>query len=126
MLHQTVARPTSTASVMINDMPLPPTYIPPESTIQDLDATFFYVIGGMTILAMAFGNLIILNFVSRYTSDIIFNFHDTVVIFLFLKKTRIFVKFNCQFESRQLIFSPNFFHFCSLYTLYYFISSQHS
>ena len=83
MLHQTVARPTSTASVMINDMPLPPTYIPPESTIQDLDATFFYVIGGMTILAMAFGNLIMLNFVSRYTSDIIFDFHDTVVLFLF-------------------------------------------
>jgi len=67
VLHQTVARPTSTASVMINDMPLPPTYIPPESTIQDLDATFFYVIGGMTILAMAFGNLIILNFPTLMT-----------------------------------------------------------
>ena len=77
MLHQTVARPT--ASVMINDMPLPPTYIPPESTIQDLDATFFYVIGGMTILAMAFGNLIILNFVSILLYNLSLAIFRTVV-----------------------------------------------
>ena len=56
--------------MMDSHIPLPPTYIPPEAAIQDLDATFLYVIAGMTILAMAFGNLIIWNFVStnnKYT-----------------------------------------------------------
>lgn len=48
--------------MMDSHIPLPPTYIPPEAAIQDLDATFLYVIAGMTILAMAFGNLIIWNF----------------------------------------------------------------
>ena len=51
--------------MMDSHIPLPPTYIPPEAAIQDLDATFLYVIAGMTILAMAFGNLIIWNFVSN-------------------------------------------------------------
>ena len=36
--------------------------MPPEST-QVVDATFYYVVGGMTLMAAAFGNLIILNFV---------------------------------------------------------------
>ena len=49
----------ATADVEIS---LPPTYMPPEST-QVVDATFYYVIGGMTLMAAAFGNLIILNFV---------------------------------------------------------------
>ena len=54
--------------MMDSHIPLPPTYIPPEAAIQDLDATFLYVIAGMTILAMAFGNLIIWNFVSTNTN----------------------------------------------------------
>ena len=29
-----------------------------------MDATFYYVVGGMTLMAAAFGNIIILNFVS--------------------------------------------------------------
>ena len=49
--------------LMMGEMPLPPTYIPPEST-QAMDATFYYIVGGMTLLAAAFGNIIILNFVS--------------------------------------------------------------
>lgn len=48
----------ATADVEIS---LPPTYMPPEST-QVVDATFYYVVGGMTLMAAAFGNLIILNF----------------------------------------------------------------
>ena len=50
---------------MMDEIPLPPTYVPPEST-QAMDATFYYVVGGMTLLAAAFGNLIILNFVSLF------------------------------------------------------------
>ena len=45
------------------EISLPPTYVPPETT-PAIDATFYYVIGGMTLMAAAFGNLIILNFVS--------------------------------------------------------------
>lgn len=47
---------------LMDEVPLPPTYLPPEST-QAMDATFYYVVGGMTLLAAAFGNIIILNFV---------------------------------------------------------------
>ena len=65
VLHQS-PRTATQASVMIDDIPLPPTYIPPQSTIQDLDATVLYVIAGMTILTMIFGNLIIWNFVSIF------------------------------------------------------------
>ena len=46
-----------------DEISLPPTYMPPESTTTTMDATFYYVIGGMTLMAAAFGNLIILNFV---------------------------------------------------------------
>jgi len=45
-----------------DEISLPPTYMPPESTTTTMDATFYYVIGGMTLMAAAFGNLIILNF----------------------------------------------------------------
>lgn len=47
--------------LMTDKMLLPPTYAPPEST-QAMDATFYYIVGGMTLLAAAFGNIIILNF----------------------------------------------------------------
>merc|ERR1711953_420952 len=45
-----------------DEISLPPTYMPPESPTSTMDATFYYVIGGMTLMAAAFGNLIILNF----------------------------------------------------------------
>ena len=35
-----------------------------EWSTQAMDATFYYIVGGMTLLAAAFGNIIILNFVS--------------------------------------------------------------
>ena len=39
-----------------------------------MDATFYYVIGGMTLMAAAFGNLIILNFVRLFISlEIVWN-----------------------------------------------------
>ena len=60
---------------MMDEMPLPPTYIPPEST-QAMDATFYYIVGGMTLLAAAFGNIIILNFVSLKIST-----HCTLLVF---------------------------------------------
>ena len=46
--------------------PLPPisAYVIYEWSIQAMDATFYYIVGGMTLLAAAFGNIIILNFVS--------------------------------------------------------------
>jgi len=67
ILRQSSKSPSS-PFMMDSHIPLPPTYIPPEAAIQDLDATFLYVIAGMTILAMAFGNLIIWNFVSTNTN----------------------------------------------------------
>jgi len=43
--------------MMLEGAHLPPTYLPPEST-QAMDATFYYVVCGMAILAAAFGQLI--------------------------------------------------------------------
>ena len=62
ILLQTNSKEKSSLLTM-DEMPLPPTYIPPEST-QAMDATFYYIVGGMTLLAAAFGNIIVLNFVS--------------------------------------------------------------
>ena len=51
-----------------NPPPTPPTsaYVIYEWSTQAMDATFYYIVGGMTLLAAAFGNIIILNFVSIF------------------------------------------------------------
>ena len=54
---------------------LPPTYMPPESAFV-MDATFAYVTMGVMVVTMAFGNMIILNYVS---GDYPF-FHSNVVL----------------------------------------------
>ena len=62
--------------MMLEGAHLPPTYLPPEST-QAMDATFYYVVCGMAILAAAFGQLI-WNLVS------IFCWLDSVLVILIL------------------------------------------
>ena len=67
-LHQSPAMLVKVSKLGVaaaGEISLPPTYVPPESTTPAMDATFYYVVGGMTLMAAAFGNLIILNFVSK-------------------------------------------------------------
>ena len=67
ILLQTNSKEKSSLLTM-DEMPLPPTYMPPESTPAQ-DATFYYIVGGMTLLMAAFGNFIVLNFVSFLASS---------------------------------------------------------
>jgi hypothetical protein len=60
---------SSAENMMMDEIPLPPTYLPPET--QAMDATLYYVVAGMSMVAAAFGNLILVNFVSVLTCLIV-------------------------------------------------------
>lgn len=49
------------SSVMVDEVPLPPTYLPPEAVSPAMDATFYYVICTMSLVAAAFGNFILIH-----------------------------------------------------------------
>ena len=40
---------------------LPPTYLPPEATSPALDATFYYVLCSMVLVAAVFGNFLLVS-----------------------------------------------------------------
>ena len=62
-LHQSSAKSIYRKVPIMDDaIPLPPTYLPPESAFV-MDATFAYVTMGVVVVTMAFGNMIILNYV---------------------------------------------------------------